>query len=273
MTANESTNPLLNIDRRIVWVIITILMAVPLVNPLMLPIGIDEYTKNYYAAIEDLPPGSAVLVIVDYEAGLWGEFGAMGIATIQHLLDKDIQFIVVTFYRADAATIFATKTVPAVDQTGNEYGVDWVNVGYIEGKETAMATFAQDFAYSVRDYYGNELQDMEVIQDVPSLNEIDLVIGMMGGTIDQFLRQIVTPFGVQAILGTSGMTVPDCVTYYEAGLLDGMLGGLPGAAQYEYVRKKPGLALVGMDALSATQLFLLALALVTNAVVLLEREA
>jgi hypothetical protein len=273
MTEKQSTNPLLRIDRRIIWVIIVVLIAVPLVFPLGLPIAIDPISRGYFETIEELPPGSKVLFLHDFEAGLWGEMGAQGIATTQHLFEKDIIWAQVCFYRADCAAIFETKTLPEVDQMGEEYGVDWVNIGYIEGKETAMAAFAQDFTYPQRDHYGNTLDDFPIMQEMSSIEDVDLVVIIQSGIVDQMLRQLVVPYDVKAVIATMGMSVPDMINYYEAGIISGILGGLPGAAQYEFLRRDPGLAIVGMDALSATQLFLLILAVVTNAIYITQRES
>ena len=124
-----SIEKLLNVDRRIIWIIVVVLLSYPIVKPIGLPISIDQVSKEYRDTIENLPPGSIVLACIDMEAGLWGELGPQAITTTQHLFDKEgITFIQVDFYRADAQVIFNTMVLPKVNQRNKVYGVDWVNI-------------------------------------------------------------------------------------------------------------------------------------------------
>lgn len=257
---------ILTIDRRIIWIIVIILMAWPLISPLGLPISVDTITMEYHDAIESLPPGSVVLASLDIESGLVGENGAQCSDTLQHLFDKDLKFIQVCFYRADGAILFENAWLPQVNQHDKAYGVDWVNMGYIEGHETAMSAFAANFLYPVRDFYGNDLKDLPLLKEVKSMEDVDLYIDIAAGDVDQALRQFATPYNVPAITGAMALGVPDMMIYRDAGIVVGILGGLPGAAQYEFIRKKPGLAIRGMDALSLTHVFLLCLIVLTNIV-------
>ena len=267
-----SIKKILNIDRRIVWVIVLILLGVPIARPIGLPIHVEQITREYYNAIENLPPGSIVFACIDLEAGLWGELGAQAIQTTQHLFDKDIFFIEVVFYRADAQTVFETMVLSEVNKRNKEYGVDWVNLGYIEGKETAMAAVARNFLYSGKDAYGNDLASLSLMQKATPMEDVDLFLQIQGSGYNvAAIRQFPVPFNVPAISGTMSMGLPEILTYYDAGIIDGILNGLPGAAQYEFLRKSPGLALRGMDAISLSHIFLLCLMLVINILYVYDR--
>ena len=255
---------MLNIDRRVIWVICVALTVWPLISPIGLPIKVDELTIMYHDALEELPPGSIVLASIDIEAGLVGENGAQCIDTLRHLFEKDIKFIQICFYRPDGAVLFETMWLPQVDQHDKVYGVDWVNMGYVEGHETAMSAFAHDFLYPVKDYYGNMLEDLPLMNEVKSMDDVDLYIDIAAGDWDQAIRQFATPYNLPAITGCQSLGIPDAMPYIEAGIIIGALSGLPGSAQYELLRQKPGLAIRGMDAASAVHIFLLCLTVVTN---------
>ena len=263
---------ILNIDRRIIWAICIILLAWPLISPIGLPIRVDKITQQYYDGIEALPPGSIIATSLDIEAGLTGELEAQIVDTLQHLFDNEIKFIQVTFYRADAAVLFETVFLPQVNQRDSEYGVDWVNIGYIEGHETAMSAFASDFTYSVKDYYGNLLEDLPLIKEASSMDDVVLYIDVGSGDTDQALRQFSTPYDLITLRGTMAMGVPESIMYMDSGIVHGILGGLPGAAQYELLRNKPGAAIRGMDALSAVHVFLIGLIIITNVAYIAERS-
>ena len=66
---------ILNLDRRILYLLTVVLMSWVLINPIGLPIQVDEINRNYYEIIESLPPGSIVFASLDIEAGMWGECG------------------------------------------------------------------------------------------------------------------------------------------------------------------------------------------------------
>lgn len=266
---------LLRLDRRIVWLIILVLIFYPLIYPLALPIHIEDLTREYYQAIEDLQPGSLVVTTIDIEAGLWGEQGPQAIATMKHLFDKEgVKFIQVSFYRADCAVLFETMVLSEVDRTKKEYGVEWINMGYLEGKETAMAAFAANFMYPTKDAYGTPLEQLPLMKEMKSMDDVDLFITVQGsGYIDQCLRQVPIPYDIPAVGATMSMGVPDLLTYVEAGMVKGILGGLSGAAQYEFLTGKPGLALRGLDSLSLVHIFLIALVIVINIVYIATRSS
>lgn len=266
---------ILRLDRRIVWFIILICIFYPLIYPLGLPIHIEAVTKEYYQTVEDLAPGSVVVTTFDIEAGLWGEQGPQAITTLKHIFDKEgVRFIQVSFYRADCAVLFETMVLSEVDRTKKEYGVEWINMGYLEGKETAMAAFASNFMYPAKDAYGTPLEELPLLQEVKSMADVDLYVTVQGsGYMETCLRQFSLPFDKPAIAGCMGMGVPDMMVYRDAGIVGGLLPGLSGAAQYEYLLKKPGLALRGLDSLSLAHIFLIALAIVVNIVYIATRSS
>lgn len=268
MTAEKPTlmDRILNIDRRIMYVMVVALMVWPMLYPFGLPIRIDKTTVAYYQGIESLPSGSHVLASLDIEAGLWGELGPSVTDTLQHLFDKDIKFIQICFYRADGQVVFQSMALPKVDQHNKKYGVDWVNMGFVAGGETAMSAFGADFSYPAKDAYGNLLSDLPLMKEMKSMRDVKLYVDVGAGDTVQALRQLAVPYKVPTVQGPMATAIPDMINYMNAGILSGILGGLPGAAQYEYLRQKPGIAIRGMDALSTTHIFLVLLVLITNIV-------
>jgi hypothetical protein len=269
MTAEKPTflKRLLGVDRRYIYAIAIVLLVWPLLQPWMLPISIHPWTKEYYDTIEKLPPGAKVLTVIDFEAGLVGELGSQAVTTLQHLFDKpNLKFVQAVFYRGDCQVVFETQVLPKVDKRGKQYGVDWVNIGYLEGKETAMSAFAANFMYAQKDAYGHPLDTLPLMKEIKSMKDVDLYLTIQGGDyILTSIRQFAVPYNKPCLAGSMSMTMPDLIPFKSAGIIGGILNGLPGAAQYEYLRKKPGIALRSMDALSALHIFLLGLIIVTNA--------
>jgi len=263
---------ILNLDRRILYILTIALMSWVLIKPIGLPIQVDEINRNYYDTIESLPPGSIVFASLDIEAGMWGEIGPQMIATLQHLMNKDVKFIQVCFYRADGQFVFETMVLPKVNQQDKVYGVDWVNFGYIEGHETAMSAFANNFHLPVKDAYGNMLEDLPIMDELNDMNDIDLYIDMAGGDVMQAFRQFVVPYDTYTLAGIQASNAPEMQIYIDSGDVHGMLNGLAGAAQYEYLLGKPGLAIKGTDALSVISIYLFILITITNISYVIQRR-
>lgn len=267
---SDISDKLLNVDRRIVYVAIVVLIVVPLLHPIGLPITVDRMTQDYYNTIESLRPGAVALLNVDIEAGQIGEQVPGTIAMVQHLFDKSVKFIQIAFNRADSQIVFENNVLPKVDKHDKKYGVDWVNIGYVEGKETAKSAFAANFLFPNKDAYGNLLKDLPLMSQVKSAKDIDLLIVVGTTSVYEDLRQVSVPYGTRTIVQSMSMGVPDLLPYYP-NTIAGIVSGLMGTAQYEFLRRKPGLAIRGQDAISATHIFLLALVVLTNAAYVIKR--
>lgn len=59
------------LDRRLIYIVMFILLLIPTVSPLGLPMPISSMTRNSYEAIEAVPSGSTVLIAVQTSVGLW----------------------------------------------------------------------------------------------------------------------------------------------------------------------------------------------------------
>lgn len=250
------------IDRRIIYLILLILIIWPLLAPWGLPIHVDDSTVQYYDAIQSLAPGSTVFISYSVSAQPWGELGPLCIATYNQLFERHIKFVMAMFETADAQIVFETMLLPNLDTRGAKYGVDWVNLGFIAGQEVARAAVARDFLYPGKDAYGSSLADLPLLKQVKSIDDVAYYVGLGNPMVD--MRQMCVPYKKEALVGITSIMYPDIAPYVQAKVVRGLVNGLVGGGQYEYLLKKPGLATRGNDAISATHIFLLGLVIVTN---------
>jgi hypothetical protein len=219
-----------------------------------------------------LEPGDAVWLGMDVTADLWGNFGATGVDTLQHLFDKEgVKFAVVSFHGAANPVVFDRMVLPRVNQRDKVYGVDWVNIGYTEGMEAAMASVAADLTFPVKDFYGDLLADMPFFDDVKSGDDIDLAIYIGTGIGHLTIMMVGIPYNTRVITSATGMDVAMFLTYKQAGTLHGICVESVGAAQYELLRKRPGMAISLVDSISLLHVFMVAVVLVANAIYLFQR--
>jgi len=259
------SNKILNLDPRILWVILIVGFVYTLLSPLGLPIKIDKYTLDYYNFIESLPPGSIAVVQCDIESASYSAQLPIAQDLFQHLFNKKIKVIQIALHRADSQVNFE-RLMKTIDKGDAVYGEDWVNIGFVEGKETAMAAFAADLTWPQKDAYGNLLENLPLFKEAKTMNDIDLICSSAGDYWLSNLRQWSTPYGQKPmVVNSGGAQLPDVYPYYPTPV-KGIMNGIIGAAQYEKLQQRPGLALALQDGLSFVGAFLIVIIVITNIV-------
>jgi hypothetical protein len=84
-------------------------------------------------------------------------------------------------------------------------------------------------------------------------------------------RQLAAPYPCKTNLGITALGVADYIAYKQAGMVDGILNDLTGAAEYEFLAGRPGRAIISSDALSAAHIFLLVIVILVNIIYIATR--
>jgi len=266
-----------DLDNRIIYGLAWIFVLFPLLSPLGLPIPISGDSIAWKSFIDnDIQDGDTVIFTLMYGTSGMPELFPMSVATMKHILEKDVKFIVVSFW-TEGPLVFDTL-LGQVDPAdyGKIYGEDWIRLGYLPGGETAMGAFATSFQNTVpRDYVeGNSLDSFPIMADIKSAEDIDLIISFETGTpgTPEWLRQWNTPYGVPQITGCIGVSVPGIIPYINSGQLSALLPGLTVSAEYEVLLNKPGLAVAGVDAVSTSHLLVVMLVILGNITYFMTKE-
>jgi hypothetical protein len=91
------------------------------------------------------------------------------------------------------------------------------------------------------------------------------------GTVE-WVQYAADPTGVPMSTGTTSIQVNEVMPYVQSGQIKGILGGMPGAAEYESLIKQPGIGTSGMDAQSIAHLVIVAFIVFGNVAFYLERQ-
>lgn len=86
-----------NVDRRILYILMAVVLLVPLVKPIGLPISISDYTEKVYAKIEQLQPGDRVFMDFNYNPGSKAELHSQAVSITKHLLRRGVKIIAIAF--------------------------------------------------------------------------------------------------------------------------------------------------------------------------------
>jgi hypothetical protein len=266
MTENSLTDKILNLDRRIIYVIIIIACAYPFINPIGIPVALDPYTLNFYGVIEDLPEGSDVLWGMGIGPSLTEHIG-MSISVIKHLFAKNLNVLFFSV-RAETPPII-TGILDIAGTEGKVYGEDWVELGFLPGYEPAMAAIAADLWEMATDEYGTPLEDIPLMQDLHTLNDIELTIVTYGSDIEGWVRQWHTAYGTP-MLAFDGSFYQGMLPYFPAQIA-GLLPGVRGGAEYELLIDQPGVNLIQSDALSLGHMIVILSVIIGNVLYFLSK--
>jgi len=263
-----SLKSLEKLDPRWIFLAFLIAVCIPIIQPLGLPIKISDNTRRVYQAVEDVPDGGLVVLTPDFSYDNRGELLPMLETIFEHLLTKDVKVVSVGFYGA-ASPMLMEEAMKAVglERYGKEYGVDFVNLGFIAGDEPAITSFGEDTQALVKvDYYGTPISQLSIMDSLNNAGDIDLEISLSAGMNypELYLRQWQTTFGTKVTGGCVGLIYAPLLPYMESGQLEGFLPSLRGAAEYELVSNRPGVAIIGMDSQSLVHVVVIVAIIISN---------
>ena len=265
------------LDRRYTYLLAWIFVLFPLLNPLGLPIPISPDAHAWYDYVEnEINDGDVVLFTPMYGVSGMPELFPMTVATMKHLLTKDVQIVVVSFWNQGPLVFNTLLTQVDPADYGYVYGEDWIRLGYIPGSETAMGSFAANIHTTVSADYveGRSLDSFPMMADIQQGEDIDVIVSIETGTpgTPEWMRQFNAPFGTPQITGCIGVSVSGMIPYLQSGQLQALMPGLTVSAEYEILLNKPGLAVAGVDAVSTSHVYVTLLVIVGNLAYFMTRE-
>ena len=258
---------LLRLDRRIIFLLIGLATLLPLLYPLGFPIRVSPEVKKIYDHVESLPAGTLVLLSFDFEPGGKPELYPMAIALLRHAFQRNLKVLGVTLWPAGAGLAEAALAQVAREQ-GKERGKDFAFLGYAPGEANAIISMGQDFrAAFPTDYAGTEIAEIPLLMNVRSLRDIPYVLSLSVGFpgIETWYVYGKEKYGFELGGGCTAVSAPRFYPLLNTGQINGLLGGLRGAAEYELLIGTQGKAIAGMGAQSATHFLIILLIVVCNA--------
>jgi hypothetical protein len=256
---------LAQIDRKCIYGVVTLCIIIPLLKEISLPIRISPPVSSAYNFIEKLSPNSVVLISVDYDPAAEPELQPMLEAILKHAFMKNLKVIVMTLWPL-GSPLAEEALQNVVPKYNKRYGIDYVNLGYAPGASSVMLTMGKNIreAYP-KDARGTELDSLPMMVGVKNYEDISLLVGIEAGfTGDFWIRLIGAQYKQKIIIGCTGVIAPDMYPYLQAGQIEGLIGALKGAAEYETLIKQRGKAIKGMTAQSVAHLVLILFIIIGN---------
>ena len=247
------------LDRRWIFLCVGLLVVLPLVSGFHIaPVKPSHRAKGFYDAIERLPAGSTVLLAGDYDPGTRPENYPMHLAAVRHLMRRDMKIIGVELYPGGPPLADEVLRIAGAEYKKQE-GVDYVNLGYKVGNELVMSSMGSSIPRTFPiDRRGIPVSQIPVMKGIENFQQIDLLVSVSAGYpgTKEWVQQVVSRFHLPMVAGVTAVSAPEYYPYLQAGQLQGLLGGMAGAAEYEVLVGEEGLATRGMDAQSLAHVFI-----------------
>jgi len=246
------------LDRRWLYLVLALLVALPLLAPPRLPLAASPPTRAYRDAIARVPHGATVLVACDFDPASAAELAPMARATFHQLLAGGCHVVVVSLWSGGAPLADRLLREEAAAFPGARDGVDYVNLGYQAGNEAVMARLAGGIATAFpADHAGRPSRDLPIVARARTARDVALLVCLSAGWpgAREWLQQVQGRAGIPVIAGVTGTSAPDLTPYLASGQLRGLLGGMSGAAEYEQLLGVAGPAARGMGAQSLAHAF------------------
>lgn len=253
------------IDRRLIFVLMFLSVALPLVFNFKLPNKITREVKSTYDFIETLPEGSVLLFSFDHDTATLPEMAPMAKALLWHVFSRGFK-IVGTAFRAEGAAIGNKVFHDVATEFGRVEGEDFVFLGFRPEITSGILGMGENIKRVYpKDYRGIPLEDIPLMREVRNYRDIALVVSVSDDdTPSSWINYANARYG-QAVV--PAITAVMATTYYpflQEEQIVGMVPGLKGAAEYEELIDRSGEASVGMSAQSIAHMLIVFLVLIGN---------
>lgn len=243
---------LASINRRIIYLVLTILVILPFFLKFHIPQNIMPQTRKLYDFIDHLEPqqNKAVMISIDYTPQTMPECHPMAISILTHCFKKGIPVIGLSFDpQAPGLAIEAFNTV--VSKLNSQatskkdsiiYGEDYVYLGWKSGRIAALMEMGEKINNVFpRDYYNNYTDSLPLMRSIKNYRDISISIIIAAADYPQeWLMYAQARYGLRLGAGLTAVMAPKYYPFLQTGQLSGMMSGMKGAAEYENLLLESG---------------------------------
>jgi len=256
---------------KVIYALIIIVMIFSYTNPILLPLNVDLETQAYYNTIVDLPAGKTILLAFAFDSGQWGALGGAAIATLNLLQTKNDKILISPFSSVEGGLMI--QRCLGLQKGGynalGKYGVDWVILPYGPGDETFYAAMMQEpngmhTAQGNKDYFGTNMENLPIMDNVHSHKDIDLLICIGGAGAGHQVRQFGVPYGIPILVADIAVDWAELKMFIDNGAVKGGIKDAVGSAELEKLIGIPGIATSTVAGLSLNHLLIIGFIVVGN---------
>jgi hypothetical protein len=264
------------IDRRIIFLFVAVGVVVPLLVPLRLGVSITSRVRSIYDTIDKLEKKEGkerpvILIAADFDPSAAPELYPMLESVVNHCMQRNHRVIVATLWPGAAGLINN-----ALDEQAKRHnrvkGEDYIFLGYKAGGTPVILGMGQDMKKTFPEVDNRPYSDIPVLRGIDKLSDIDYAVSISAGVpgIDQWVIFGSEKYKFKIGGGCTGVMATQYFPYLQAKQLNGLMGGLKGAAEYEMLlmnegrEKETGSAVQRMDPQAVTHIAIIAFIILGN---------
>jgi len=225
---------LTTIDNRILYLLVALVIALPLVFPLNLKTFYTQPVTQVYEYLENVKDNGVIMVGLNYDAAVRPEVEPMLRSVLRHAFMRDIK-VLAYGWNPEGPYLAQRLFEELGPEYGKESGVDYVNLGYkFPSLPIILGIGTNLHAVLPTDINGARVADMPMMDSIRTYENIDLVMDFTGSsTVYTWVYYAYTRFGVRVAAGVTGVIAAELYPLLQTGQLIGLLSGLKDAAEYE----------------------------------------
>jgi len=228
---------LLDIDRRIVFLAVALVIFVGMALDTVVPLPASGEARRVFEAVEATGPQDHVIVAMDYPPSSSPELHPMSRATLHHAFARGATVLVVTF-DADGASGAAAMLTDVAEKLGKADGVDYAFLGYSPDMTAAIIEMGRSFAgvFEEIEVDGETvpIESVKAMEGVTNFADIALAVEMTGSKkYEDWVEFANARFGLKLCTGATGSIVTGQYPYLASGQITGLLRSTRGASDYE----------------------------------------
>ena len=264
---------LVNMDRRIVFILVALAVIIPMLFPISLPVSISKPTEDLYNFIDGLESGSAIMLVFDYGPSSLAELNPMAKAILKQCFDKDVKVVGLTLY-AVGTTMGSDLMKEIAEEKGAAYGEDYVFLGFRPGIELVILGMGTEIASIYeKDYYDTPISDLPMMQNIKNYDQIELIVDLSSGNLTEYWITFANvQFNQKIAAGVTGVIISQMYPYLQTGQLIGLISGIAGAAEYEDLIKAPAKGVLWINIESFVHLLIVLLVIIGNIAFFVQRK-
>ena len=263
----------MNMDRRIIFILVALVVIIPTLIPVRLPISVSEPTQKLYDYIDALPSGSAIMMAFDYGPSSLAEPEPMAKAVMQHCFSKGVKVIGMTLL-PNTPTL-AHKLMRKIAAENNAaYGEDYVFLGYRPGVLQVILGMGTNIANVFKtDYEKTPITEIPMMENITNYDQIALLLDLASGSsTEAWIIYANTRYNLKIAAGVTAVIIAQMYPYLQTGQLIGLMPGYLGAAEYEKLLNAPGDGTIGLNTATYAHLLIIGLVILGNIAFFIHRR-
>ncbi|MGD9402511.1 MAG: hypothetical protein PVF95_09625 [bacterium] len=224
------------LDRRVIFLLIALAVIIPLIVHYTTTIPPSEIVTDLFDAVENLPPGSKVLMSFDYGPSTAPENQPMATAFTRHCFEKGHRIYMIALWATGPRqSQELIEDVVEGEFEGKVHGEHYIHLGYKAGNQGLINALLSDFkSMYTTDLAGVDIESFPMMEGIDDLRDFDIILAIGSGFpgTKEWVQFAGDPGDIPVGGGTTAVMAPLLYPYYPKQML-GFLGGLQGAAEYE----------------------------------------